>query len=521
MRRRTWLHGTAGLAAGLSACLLLVACGSGENILQAGNETTPTTATPTTVAGQTTVPGQTAPTAPPTAPPTTQPRLIDSLPPCDVDALDALDAASGPVDLLFWHGLSNELGRELERLTEVYNASQDRVRVQLEFQGGYEQTIDKYLQSNTDNRPDLVQTPEYTVQLMVDTKSNVPVQACIEDAGYDTSALLSAALDAYATEGIQWAMPFNVSNPVLYFNKKVFRDAGLDDTTPPLTLADVSAAGLAIQQSGAAAFGIALDSAPDGGGGWFLEQWLAKEGEFYSDNDNGRAAPSTRVLFDGPTSVALLTELQDVVVNGGGIYVGENPGGQDQFLKLADATSPASMTIATSAALGPVLQFVAGGIIPGIGVEDLGVGPMPSPNGAPGALIGGASLWITAGKAPEKAAAAWDYITYLVGAEVQSQWAAATGYVPVNAGATDVEPLRSVYTDDPRFRVAYDQVARTPDVATSTGPVLGPLREVRVTAAGAMGQILGGADPATALGNAAGVANALIADYNSRRDAGG
>ena len=113
---------------------------------------------------------------PTTAPPTTQPRPLDSLPPCHTDALDAA-AASGPVEITFWHGLSNELGRELETLTDEYNASQSKVKVNLEFQGGYEQTIDKYLQSNTDNRPDLVQMPEYTVQLMVDTKSSIPTHA--------------------------------------------------------------------------------------------------------------------------------------------------------------------------------------------------------------------------------------------------------------------------------------------------------------------------------------------------------
>ncbi len=488
-------------------CLVLAACGSGESILEAGNEVRPTTTPPTTVPGQTTVP---------TAPPTTESRPIDSLPPCDTAALDEA-ASAGPVEILFWHGMSNELGRELERIVGQFNATQDRVAVRLEFQGGYEQTIDKYLQSDTANRPDLVQMPEYTVQLMVDTQSNVPVQACMEDAGYDASGILPAALNAYATESIQWAMPFNVSNPVLYYNKKVFRDAGLDPEAPPLTLQQLSEYGRAIQSTGAASYGVAFDSAPDGGGGWFLEQWLAKEGEYYSDNANGRSAPSTRVLFDGPTGVELLTGLQNVVLTGGGVYVGENPGGTDAFLKLADTTAPASMTISTSAALGAVLQFVAGGIIPSIGVDDLGVGPMPSPSGAPGTLIGGASLWITADRGDAKAAAAFEFITYLVSPEIQSEWASATGYVPVNAGAVELEPLRTVYTDDPRFKVAYDQVAQTPDEPTSNGPVLGPLREVRVTAASAMAQIMNGADPQTALTEAANLANALITDYNARR----
>jgi sn-glycerol 3-phosphate transport system substrate-binding protein len=505
-----------------ASSLVLAACGSGESILIAGNDPVRTTVAPTappgtTIPGQTTVPGETVPVVT-TTPPTTIPRPLDSLPPCDVDALDeAVASGGGPVEITFWHGMSNELGREVDRLVEEYNSSQDRVRVNAEFQGGYEQTIDKYLQSNPSNRPDLAQLPEYTVQLMVDTESNVPVQACAEDAGYSFDDILPSALTAYATEDVQWAVPFNVSNPVLYYNKKIFREAGLDPERPPLTLAEVSEYGRTIQSTGAASFGISLDSAPDGGGGWYLEQWLAKEGELYSDNDNGRSAPSTRVFWDGPTAVALLTELQDVVVNGGGIYVGENPSGQDNLLKLADQSTPATMTIGTSAALGPLLQFVEGGIIPGITTDDIGVGPMPSPNGAEGVLIGGASLWITDGRGAEKAAAAWDFVTFLISAEVQSQWAAATGYVPVNAGAVGVEPIASLYGNDPRFRVAYDQVANTPDVATSRGPVLGPLREVRRTAAAAMAQIFNGADPQQSLTDAAATANALIADYNARR----
>ncbi|MBI5089928.1 MAG: ABC transporter substrate-binding protein, partial [Actinobacteria bacterium] len=425
------------VAGALFAMAALAACGSGDSILQAGNDRPPTTTVPittppSTVPGQTTLPPET------TAPPTTLPRPIDSLPPCDVDVLDEA-SASGPVELLFWHGLSNENGRTIERVVDEYNQSQDRVRVQLEFQGGYEQTIDKYLQSNTDNRPDVVQLPEYATQLMIDTQSAVPVQACMEDAGFDASPLLPSALRAYATEGVQWSMPFNLSNPVLFYNKKIFRDAGLDPEQPPLTLAEVAQTGQAIQQTGAAAFGLVVDTAPDGGGGWFLEQWLAKEGELYSDNDNGRLAPSTRVLFDGPQAVALLTELRDVINNGGGAYVGENPSGQDSFLKMADTSAQGTMTIASSASLGPVLQFVEGGIIPGITKEDIGVGPMPSPNGGPGALIGGNSLWIS-DHDDVRAAAAWDFVSWLVSAEVQSDFAASTGYVPINSGALDLEP---------------------------------------------------------------------------------
>ena len=52
-------------------------------------------------------------------------------------------------------------------------------------------------------------------------------------------------------------------------------------------------------------------------------------------------------------------------------------------------------------------------------------------------------------KGDEKAAAAWDYITYLVSPESQSQLAVDTGYVPVRADALDIEPALTKYSTIP------------------------------------------------------------------------
>jgi hypothetical protein len=171
------------------------------------------------------------------------------------------------------------------------------------IEASYQQTIDKYLQSSQSNRPDLVQMPEYMVQTMVDSRSTVPVEACLKSSGYDTTAFLPTLLDAFATQGVEWAMPFNISNPVLFYNKKMFAAAGLDPEKPPVSLDDVRADSEALVNSGAAKYGVALDSNFDSGGGWYLEQWFANMGELYADNGNGRLAPATRVLYDGPAGV--------------------------------------------------------------------------------------------------------------------------------------------------------------------------------------------------------------------------
>ena len=174
------------------------------------------------------------------------------------------------------------------------------------------------------------------------------------------------------------------------------------------------------------------------------------------------------------------------------------------------------MTMATSASLGQVLTVLAGGQFPQIGPDDVGVGPMPGPGGAPGVLVGGASLWIVDGHGDEKTAASWDYINYLVSAQSQSTWAAATGYVPVRARALDLDPLKTTYATDPRFKVAYDQVNAPSDALSAAGPITGPLKQIRVVVARAVATILQGGDPQATLAQAALDANALIADYTSR-----
>jgi sn-glycerol 3-phosphate transport system substrate-binding protein len=211
-----------------------------------------------------------------------------------------------------------------------------------------------------------------------------------------------------------------------------------------------------------------------------------------------------------------MTYVQSLINDGLAVTVGDNPGGQDALLKLADPAAPAAMAIATSAALGTVLDALGGGLIPGITQADVGVGPMPGPGEIPSATVGGGALYVVADKGDAQAAAAWDFIKFLVSAETQSEWASATGYVPVHEGALDLEPLLSTYRDDPRFKVAYDQVVAGPDDLAAVGPVIGPLREVRAVTANGVAAIFNGADVASTLTDAAAQSDALITDYNAR-----
>src|SRR3546814_7322061 len=76
--------------------------------------------------------------------------------------------------------------------------------------------------------PNLVQLEETVIQELIDSQSVIPASACVEAADFDTSDILPRVLDEFTVEDTLWPVPFNTSNPVLYYNKKDFTEAGLD-----------------------------------------------------------------------------------------------------------------------------------------------------------------------------------------------------------------------------------------------------------------------------------------------------
>ncbi len=516
---------------------LVAACGSGRSVTDAGfdpidpPEAAPTATTPTTpdapagdrpggepvddgspIAADPTVTDAAASTVP--APPTTVTPLAD-LPPCPVDALDD---ASGPVEVTLWFGLAGDLPGVLEGLAAEYNASQDAVVVDVQNQTDYESVVDKFVQFGVNERPELILAPEYVVQSFAQSELFIPVESCIAADEYPTDAFLPGALGAYALSGTQWGMPFNASNPVLYYNRLMFEAAGLDPDDPPLTFEELRAVSQQLVDSGAAAHGLVVDNARDSGtGGASFEQWYGRAGVPFADNGNGRLAPTTEVFLDDPQAFDILTFMAGLVDSGLAVSVGENAGGQAGLLKLADAAAPAAMAIETSAALTTVLAALGGGLIPGLTADDVGVAFMPGPSDSPGAQIGGGALWIPAGKSDAEAAAAWDFIQFLADAQTQSTWADATGYIPVRTDAVELDPIASTYVTDPRFRVAYDQLLAVGDEATASRPVIGPQREIRQLVADAIARVYAdpaGADIAGIIADTDAAADALIANYN-------
>src|ERR1039458_8387957 len=204
------------------------------------------------------------------------------LPSCN---LKALSKHKGVVDITFWNSMTQANGTTLTAITNAFNSSQSQVHVTLVNQASYDDTWQKYEAGLTNGQlPDAVQLEDQRTQAAIDTQSFLPVQSCMNAAKYSTSDYLTRPLDYWKVNGIQEALPFAVSAPVLFYNQLSFTKAGLKSAAPPPTLPQMLADAKALKASGTG-MGLVLDP-------WHLETWLASANQLFVHHSNGRSAPA-------------------------------------------------------------------------------------------------------------------------------------------------------------------------------------------------------------------------------------
>jgi sn-glycerol 3-phosphate transport system substrate-binding protein len=420
----------------------------------------------------------------------------------------ALETARAPVEVSFWHSMSAANEDALKKLAEKYNTGQNKVKVTLTRQGTYDESLQKYVAAvRGGDLPLMIQTEETAMQTMIDSKSIVPIGACVAAENYDTNDYSTGLLAQYSVGGVLQTMPFQLSNPILYFDKKVFRAAGLDPEKPPTTLNEILEASRKIVATGKAkgatdkAFALEIQA-------WYPEQFMSKAGEAIVDNDNGRAARATAAKLDSKTFTDTLQWIATMNKEGLLLNTGRNPAGQSHL--LAVASGGVAMTFGTSAALGTVYQ-----LLPNFPNVELGLAPLPGPSGA-GVTVGGGSLYMTNKSSDEQKAAVWDFMKFLNTPESQVFWHTSTGYIPTRQSATRSAEVQKFWSERPGFKIAYDQLAAAKPPVGGGGPLIGDYLGFRAALEAALESVVDNGDVAKAQSKAQADATKAITDYNKR-----
>lgn len=345
--------------------------------------------------------------------------------------------------ITFWHAMGGEAGVALEEIVADFNEENDKgITVTSEFQGTYDDTITKLKSASLGNMgADLVQIYEIGSRYMMDSDFIIPMQDFVDNEGYDLSQIEPNIAAYYTVDDSLYSMPFNSSTPVVYYNKDMFENAGIENA--PETLAEIGEMQEALTTDGGADMAISLQIY-----GWFIEQFTSKQGLEFVNNGNGRDTAATEVEFvNNEAMVNILTEWNELYESGAAPNVGRQ-GGQPEFV-----AGQSAMTIGSTASLKTILNEVAGefevgtAYLPAISETDEG-----------GVSIGGASLWALDNEDPEKAQAVWEFTKYMISPEVQAEWNKATGYFPITTAAHEEEVFKNNIAEFPQFQTAIDQL---------------------------------------------------------------
>ena len=425
--------------------------------------------------------------------------------------LAALKQASKPVEITMWHWMTRANETTLQKLTDAFNASQSAVKVNLVNQVDWEATLQKYKSGlASGDLPDIVQLQETDQQQMIDTQTVLPASVCAKADKYSFSDFLPRVISYFTVAGTQYAMPFNTSGPVLYYNKKAFTAAGLDANTPPKTLDDVRAASEKLKANGVSApLGLKVDPI-------FLEQWTAMANRLFANNGNGRRARATKAVFDSAVGRGIFSWMSGMVKDGLATTNSDlGNSAADDLLGIRNGSH--AMAIDSSAALGTIKTILAAGNDPNI---DLGVAPMPGPGAGAsrgGVFVQGGELFMVNKSAPAKQAAAWQFLKYLDQPDNVTAWAIGTGYVPIRKSSAASSAMQEYWAQNPGFTVAYDQLLSGRNTVAAAGSVIGNNKGVRdAVRDGENSMFLEGKDPKSALVAAAQAATVAIEDYNAR-----
>lgn len=406
-------------------------------------------------------------------------------------------------NIVFWHAMTGEGQKALEKIVDDYNKSQDEVVVDAIFQGSYEESIVKFKAvSGTKEVPDLVQMNDVSTSFMYRSGAVVPMYEFIkEDKNFDESKLEDVLLNYYRINGKLYSMPFNSSTAILVYNKDAFREVGLDPEKAPKSYKEIEEYSRKLVKTNKNGvvdrYGFSIISYA-----WFIEQLLANDNSLYVDEENGRNGKLPTKVVYGKQLPVILDWMRRMNTE----KLATNYGREWNTTRSAFNSGKVAMFLDSSAGIT--------GVIKNSNFE-VGTAFIPNESGEfNGSIIGGASLWITKSENKAKQKAAWDFVKYATSKDVQAFWSSKTGYFPVNKESYDIDLMKATMEKMPQFKTIVEELEATNKNTATQGAILGVFPDVREKMVEAMEAVSEGKDSKKEAQNVEKASNRIISRYN-------
>ena len=358
--------------------------------------------------------------------------------------LGALAQQAVEVPFYFPVAVGGPITKLIDQYAADFNKENPAIKVQPIYAGSYQDTIVKALTAHKAGTPPvasvLLSTDTFT---LIDEDAVVPIDNFVKTA--EDKAWLSSFYPAFLLNsqvgGKTWGVPFQRSTVVLYWNKELFKEAGLDPNKPPANWTElVSMAGKLTKKDASGKvtqYGIQV---PSSGFPYWLFQGFTTQNDVILAN-----AAGNQVRYDDPKVIEALQFWVDLsrkhgVHPPGVVEWGTTP---KDFMERKVAmiwTTTGNLTNIRNNA-----KF------------DFGVAMLPAGKKR-GSPTGGGNFFIFKKATPAQQEAAFRFARWLTTPERAAQWGIDTGYVAVSPAAWDTPAMKKYAADFPPATVARDQL---------------------------------------------------------------
>jgi len=334
-------------------------------------------------------------------------------------------------------GVAGPLARVIGEMTDKFNKEHEgRIEVVPVYSGDYDPTMQKVQTAiMAGNPPDIFMVEISELPTLLAMDAVLSLDDYVKKMGKEYWEDFFAPFRENAVIGGKvYGIPFQRSTPVLYWNKEVFKAAGLDPEKPPKTWDELKdyATKLTVKDK---QWGVTISG---GWNDWLFEAFVRQNGSYLISAD-GKTAN-----FDSKESIEALDFWVEL----------------KHRLKLGPPHSTWGSTPPDFVGGRTAMLYHSTGILTFLKRSakfEFGVTFMPQKKTF-GAAVGGANLMIAKKISKERQEAAWKYIEWMSNVKNTAEWSAASGYVAVRQSAYDDPVMKEHVSKNPEYLVARDQL---------------------------------------------------------------
>ena len=355
-----------------------------------------------------------------------------------VTAIGIAAPAAAETELTMYYPIAvgGKLTEVVDGIVADFEAENPDIKVNAIYSGNYDDTRVRALSALASGDP-----AQLAVMFSIDAYDLIEqdlVMAFDDISGVDKSWLNSfyPALMANGNiEGKTWGIPFQRSTIVAYYNKDLFRAAGLDPEAPPTTWDEIISMGKTLTKDGT--YGLMIPST--GYPYWMFQALAIQNGKEVMSNDG------LTTFFDDGTVIDTLDFWKSLSTEHGIMPEGTVEWGTLRQAFLEGKTAMMWHSTGNLTAVKNNASF------------DFGVAELPA-NVRKGSPTGGGNFYVFKDTSAEERSAALKLIEFMTSPEQAAAWSIATGYMGVSPAAYETEALKNYTAEFPPALVARNQL---------------------------------------------------------------